>query len=304
MNTRKPDAMIGVGLRHLHYQDALEHDNKQLPIDFVEVHAENFFAKGGITRALLNDVRERYPLSIHGTSLGLGSEVDVPEKVLNAFADLVNTSEPMLVSEHLCFNRAKVEGQVLHSGDLLPIAYNKKSLAQIGANILQVQDAIKRPILIENLSAYVSANALDASAKDTMTEFEFLINMCEQNGCKLLLDLNNLIVNALNQNAHETNSKSRLSQDDLLNALSERLTQLPPSLVGEIHLAGFSEQQVSGFIVDDHGQAVSQQCWDLYKRALQHFGNVATLIEWDSNLPPWSVLTEQARIARQCCNAL
>jgi uncharacterized protein (UPF0276 family) len=289
----KPDSFIGVGLRHLHYDDALNHDNSLAPIDFVEIHAENFFAKGGITQALLLDVREKYELSVHGTSLGLGSNVAVPQNTLSQFADLVRRTEPKLVSEHLCFNRAMLNDKIYHSGDLLPIPFNNASLAKTVDNIQQVQDAIGRPLLIENLSAYLNPSdvpgTLKSAAKDSMSEPEFLIQLCEQAGCGMLLDLNNLIVNALNQGQ---------APAQVIEHVMQHVLQLPANVVGEIHLAGFSEQKVAGFIIDDHGQAVSSQCWLLYQKVLEHFPNVPTLIEWDTNLPAWETLVSQATQAR------
>ncbi|WP_371195065.1 DUF692 family multinuclear iron-containing protein [Glaciecola sp. SC05] len=283
----KPEPCIGLGLRHLHYDQALNHQVEDAPIDFVEIHAENFFAKGGITRALLDDVQNKYSLSVHGTSLGLGSQMALPQDTLAQFVELVNRTQPMLVSEHLCFNRAMVGNKIYHSGDLLPIAYNDASLMQIVGNIQQLQDAIKRPILIENLSAYMLPSDIDESSADTMQEFEFLVSMCEQAGCGLLLDLNNLLVNALNQKSPE-----------VLDSAFAKIKTLPAHLVGEIHLAGFSERQVAGFIIDDHGQAVSEQCWQLYAQVVKHLGHVPTLVEWDTNLPEWQVLVKQTQIAR------
>jgi uncharacterized protein (UPF0276 family) len=283
----KPDACIGVGLRHLHYDEALAHNQSQTPIDFVEIHAENFFAKGGITQALLSDVCEHYQLSVHGTSLRLGSNLPLPQQTLSQFAELVKSTQPKLVSEHLCFNRAMIDDKIYHSGDLLPIAFNEASLAQTVSNIQQVQEAIGRALLIENLSAYLNISEMDPDSRDTMTEPEFLLRLCEMAGCGMLLDLNNLIVNALNQ-----------KHADPIDAVLGHVKQLPKHLVGEIHLAGFSEQKVAGFIVDDHGQAVSQQCWEVYRQTIKRFPSVPTLIEWDTNLPPWETLVDQANKAR------
>ncbi|MFC3120866.1 DUF692 domain-containing protein [Agaribacter flavus] len=283
----QPNPYIGVGLRHPHYEQSLSHNQTEIPIDFVEIHAENFFAEGGITRALLEDVCNKYALSVHGTSLGLGSQLPVPNDILEKFADLVEFTQPRLVSEHLCFNRAAIDKQVVHTGDLLPIAYDNASLLNIVEHIDHVQNKIKRPILIENLSAYLSPQDLSGDVKDTMSEIEFLTEMCRRAGCGLLLDLNNLIVNALNQNV-----------ENPLQSIQSALTPLPADLIGEIHLAGFTDKKVEGFIVDDHGAAVSQQCWDLYEYIVSSFGNKPTLIEWDNNLPEWSVLVAQASTAR------
>lgn len=280
---------IGVGLRHPHYQDAL--DSKPDEVDFLEVHAENFFADGGIVRALLDDVREQYALSVHGTSLGLGSHTPVPESVLTQFADLVSRTDPILVSEHLCFNRALIDGELKHSGDLLPIPYNNDSLEVLGAQIQRVQERIQRPILIENLSAYIDPNVLEPLAEDQFDEITFLNLMCDRTGCGLLLDLNNLLVNAHNANVEKPVEHIL----DALQALSDKN-------VGEIHLAGFNRRKVHGYFVDDHGAEVSDECWQLYQKLQHRFGHVPTLIEWDTQIPSWEVLTEQAKKAHLITN--
>lgn len=313
----KPSSLIGVGLRHSHYSEALapkgasesagnlqEEEDDTHTIDFVEVHAENFFAAGGATHALIHDIAQAYPLSVHGTSLGLGSTLPIPETILQQFTKLVKSTQPMLVSEHLCFNRADINGTVLHSGDLLPIPYNGDSLRTIVAHIQQVQESIQRPLLIENLSAYITPNQLVAHSKDDMTEFEFLVSMCESAGCGLLLDLNNLIINELNRKTAKP-----------LDVILERMNTLPPHIVGEIHLAGFTDQQQlsasaneasspAQFIVDDHGAAVSEQCWQLYEYALQKFPGTPTLVEWDTAIPKWSVLLNEASKVRAIAKAI
>ena len=284
----QPNSPVGVGLRHSHYTQALEDTELNNSIDFVELHAENFFVNGGIAHELLNDIAQKYAISVHGTSLGLGSNLPVPKEVLQQFAQLVALTNAQWVSEHLCFNRAVVNGEVLHSGDLLPLAYNQASLDVLVNNVVQVQDTIKRPILIENLSAYVSASQIDNSAVNEMSEVTFLRALCKQAGCGLLLDINNLIVNALNQ-----------KQANIVEHVYGILQQIPAELVGEIHLAGFSDNTVNGFIVDDHANAVSAQCWQLYQKAKELFGNVPTLIEWDNNLPSWDTLVGEAQKARR-----
>ena len=313
----KPNSLIGVGLRHSHYSEALapalsridalhsrEEEAGMHKIDFVEVHAENFFAAGGATQALIQDIAQAYPLSVHGTSLGLGSTLPVPENVLQQFSKLVKSTQPILVSEHLCFNRAEINGTILHSGDLLPIPYNSDSLRTIVRHIQQVQESIQRPLLIENLSAYITPTQLFAQSKDDMTEFEFLVSMCEAAGCGLLLDLNNLIINELNRKTAKP-----------LDIIQQRLHALPPHIVGEIHLAGFSEQphvassaneanNPAHFIIDDHGAAVSEQCWQLYEYAVQKFPGTPTLVEWDTAIPEWSVLVNEASKARAIAEAI
>jgi uncharacterized protein (UPF0276 family) len=281
-------AITGVGLRHAHYEQALSDLQINKDIDFVELHAENFFAKGGIARELLIDISEKYAVSIHGTSLGLGSNMPVPQDILTQFAEVVEVTQASLVSEHLCFNRANINNHTFHSGDLLPLSYNKASLDVLSNNIDEVQSRLNRPILIENLSAYLEVSSIDDSQSDEYSEFEFLIALCKQSGCGLLLDINNLIVNALNQ-----------KHDNVIELISEKLSALPANIIGEIHLAGYSPQQVNGFIVDDHANYVSQQCWTLYQQAINLFGSKPTLVEWDNNLPQWDVLLAEAKKAKQ-----
>ncbi|MGB3726108.1 MAG: DUF692 domain-containing protein [Glaciecola sp.] len=280
-----------MGLRHPHYNDALNTNavaaNIAKPIDFVEIHAENFFAEGGISQALLHDVAEQYQVSVHGTSLGLGSGMPVPKRVLQKFAKVVAHSKAFLVSEHLCFNRVAYNEQVLHTGDLLPVPYNEHSLETICSHIHQVQDALKRPILIENLSAYLLPSELDEMAQDSMSEISFLVSMANRSGCGLLLDINNMIVNAINQNV-----------SNVVEHVFNNVAQLPAHLIGEIHLAGFSHNTVNGFIVDDHANAVSEQCWELYAKIIALVGHKPTLIEWDNQLPEWHVLVGEATKAK------
>lgn len=285
-----PTPKIGVGLRHIHYNQALSDLPINQNIDFVELHAENFFAQGGITIDILRDIGERYEVSVHGTSLGLGSNCELPSDVLDNFSRVVAISQATMVSEHLCFNRAVLDNKLVHSGDLLPLPYNQQSLQVLANHVSDVQNVLQRCILIENLSAYVNVSELDPEQADSFTEVEFLTTLCEMTGCGLLLDLNNLIVNALNRR-----------EVDAVASVIEHIEKLPQHLIGEIHLAGFSDKQVMGNIVDDHAQAVSEQCWQVYSHAVSRFGCVPTLIEWDNNLPEWEVLVEQAVKARAIC---
>lgn len=282
------EALIGLGLRHPHIDEALSNNPINNNIDFIEIHAENFFAAGGITQALLQDTAQRYKISVHGTSLGLGSALKVPAETLEKFARVVKNANAFLVSEHLCFNRVPTNSGVFHSGDLLPLAYNQQALDTICSNIHQVQDTLKRPILIENLSAYVLPSQLHEQANDSMSEQTFLVSMAEKSGCGLLLDLNNLIVNALNQGV-----------DDPVTYIFKEMSSLPTSLVGEIHLAGFSDTKLNGFIVDDHANFVSEQCWQLYELIIAKLGPKPTLIEWDNELPSWAELVGEAGKAKK-----
>lgn len=270
--------LIGVGLRHVHYSDAL---SSPADIDFIELHAENFFANGGITQSLLSDLNRKYAISLHATSLGLGSSTPIPEQHIHRLTELVTDINPILVSDHACFSWGQLNDITIHAGDLLPIPFNQESLDLITANINLVQKKLGRQLLVENLSAYLTP------PNSTMSEVDFLVNMCQQTQCKLLLDLNNLMVNNMNH--------QRVSP--LEDALAW-IEQLPVNVVGEIHLAGCTPATNNNLVIDDHSQPVSDEVWALYEAALLRFGAVPTLIEWDLDLPPWTVLIGEATKAR------
>ncbi len=269
--------MAGIGLRHAHYAELLE---STPPLGFIEVHSENFFADGGATLQVLQAVRQRYDISLHGVGLALGSAVGIDEHHLEKLARLVERIDPIRVSDHACFARAAItpQAEVLHANDLLPIAFNAASLDILCANVARVQDRLKRSILVENLSAYVSY------ADDEMPEPDFLAALCQRSGCGLLLDVNNLMVNALNAKAVNPLAHCQAFVD-----------AVPMHIVGEIHLAGYV--QTPDIVIDDHGSRVRPDVWRLYQHALQRFGAVPTLIEWDTDIPALSVLLDEAATA-------
>lgn len=277
---------IGVGLRHPHYSDVLasslnakEEDAKS--IDFVEVHSENFFAKGGASRAFIKEVAEKYPVSLHSTALGLGSKAAIAGGYLESLNDLAKVVNPFLMSDHAAFSWSELDGQFVHAGDLLPIAFNQKNLRNMADNIDSVQQLTGRRILIENLSAYLIP-------KDSViAETDFLVALTELTQCGLLVDLNNLVVNANN-----------FSNERSIDYAKQWLQQIPTGIVGEIHLAGFTPANDGEFTIDDHSQPISDVGWQLYQFALQRFGAVPTLIEWDNNLPSWETLLGEAHKAR------
>ena len=269
--------LVGIGLRHAHYAELLD---TTPPLGFIEVHSENFFADGGATLQVLQAVRKLYDVSLHGVGLALGSAVGIDERHLEKLARLVDRIDPIRVSDHACFARATIapHGEVLHANDLLPIAFNAASLDILCANVAQVQDRLQRSILVENLSAYVS------STDDVIAEPDFLVALCHRTGCGLLLDVNNLMVNALNARVANPLAHCQAFVD-----------ALPTHIVGEIHLAGYV--QTPDIVIDDHGSRVRPEVWRLYQHALHRFGAVPTLIEWDTDLPPLSVLLDEASIA-------
>ena len=281
--------MIGVGLRHQHYADVLSQpydqpENNHI-IDFVEVHSENFFAQGGASRALIQDVAKRYPISLHSTALGLGSYAHAANGYLDSLKELIKVLNPFLMSDHAAFSWAELNGDIIHGGDLLPIAFNQKTLMTMADNINALQKSTGRQILIENLSAYIQPE------NSTLSETEFLVKLTDLTQCGLLVDLNNLIVNA---NNFSSKSELEYAQDWLEN--------IPQGLIGEIHLAGYTPVNNDEFIIDDHSQPISNIGWQLYQFTLQRFGKIPTLIEWDNNLPSWNTLLNEAKKARSIAN--
>jgi uncharacterized protein len=275
--------MAGIGLRHPHYRELFE----RLPaLDFVEVHSENFFAAGGAARAVLRQAREHYAVSLHGVGLGLGSAVGIDPWHLDCLAELVAEIEPLRVSDHACFARAPFNGSTIHASDLLPIAFTSASLQLLCNNIAQVQDRLKRPILLENLSAYV------AWPDSSMSESEFLRRVCQQSGCQLLLDVNNLYVNALNARSLQPLQDCCAWIDDLLGeSLSNSAVQ-----IGEIHLAGFTASD--SLVIDDHSARVHADVWQIYAHTVRCLpggtGSRSSLIEWDTDIPALDVLLDEA----------
>lgn len=274
--------MAGIGLRQPHYQALLE---RLPPLAFVEVHSENFFGDGGAALAVLDEARARYPVSLHGVGLSLGSAAGLDARHLERLARLADRIEPVRVSDHVCFARGPWPGgDAVHANDLLPVAFTPGSLDILVRNIDAVQSRLRRPILVENLSAYLS------HADDCIPEPEFLAALCQRSGCQLLLDVNNLVVNGLN-----------LHEGDMAAAQADALTfveALPTGLVGEVHLAGFrAPAQAGQLVVDDHSTAVQPAVWAVYARAVRRFGPVPTLIEWDTDVPALDTLLAQASLA-------
>lgn len=289
--------LVGIGLRQAHAAALRE---LMPPLGFLEVHAENFFADGGAALQALIDWRAHYPISLHGVGLSLGSASGVDAQHLAKLVRLTEQIDPVRVSDHASFGRVAGAGEAtVHASDLLPLAFTAESQDILVRNIAQVQDALQRPILIENLSAYM------AYEDDVIPEVEFLAEVCRRSGCQLLLDLNNLVVNGLNkarraswQGGAPFEAGSALNQ-----ARAEALDHvwsLPPGVVGQLHLAGFRwPEQADRLFIDDHSQRVSPTVWDVYEQALLHLGPVPTLIEWDVDLPPLSVLLDEVRVANE-----
>jgi uncharacterized protein len=263
---------VGIGLRQPHYAELL---NSTPPLGFVEVHSENFFADGGAALAVLHQARAHYPVSLHGVGLALGSAAGLDPWHLDALARLVERIEPVRVSDHACFARVRQGGDVIHAGDLLPIAFTEASLALMVTHVAQVQDSLRRPMLVENLSSYVSF------ADDSMSEPEFFAALCRRSGCGMLLDVNNIMVNALNARV-----------PDPAAACCAFVDALPAGIVGEIHVAGYCE--TDRIVIDDHGSRVRPAVWAVCAHALRRLGPLPVLVEWDTDVPAFDVLLDEA----------
>lgn len=285
---------VGIGWRHPHYGELLQ---RRPDIDFLEVHSENFFARGGAALAVLEQGRALYPVSLHGVGLSLGSAVGLDLWHLDQLAALVQRIDPVRVSDHASFARAPFQGHTVHAADLLPLPFTDEALQVLCTNVSRVQDRLRRPILVENLSAYVQFGT--PTGERGWEEPAFLAELARRTGCQLLVDVNNIYVNALN--AHEA---GRLS--DPLQACRTWLQSITPAAVGEMHLAGHCRvADVHGVIViDDHGSRVCDAVWLLYQHALQCFGPVPTLIEWDTDIPALDVLLDETRRARAAMAAV
>jgi uncharacterized protein len=262
---------VGIGLRQPHYAALMQ---SAPALGFVEVHSENFFADGGASLAVLREVRETYPVSLHGVGLALGSAAGLDPWHLDKLARLVQRIEPVRVSDHASFAR----GPSGHANDLLPIAFTQEALQIMAGNVMRAQERIGRPMLVENLSSYVSF------ADDEMSEAAFFGELCRRTGCGMLLDVNNLMVNALNARAADPAAACRAFID-----------ALPADAIGEIHVAGFCE--TASIVIDDHGSRVRPAVWTLLEHALQRLGPVPVLVEWDTALPEFGVLLDEARQA-------
>lgn len=275
----------GIGWRHPHTADLLE---QRPALAFIEVHSENFFAEGGAALAVLAQARAHYAVSLHGVGLALGSAAGVDVWHLERLAALVERIEPVRVSDHACFARGSFAGESVHAADLLPVPFNREALDVLCANVQRVQDRLKRPLLVENLSAYLRFASSDQH------EADFLVALARRTGCQLLVDVNNVYVNALNAQI------AGLCDDPLAEA-ADWLDRIASGVVGELHLAGHTRVNDGdgAIVIDDHGSRVGAPVWSLYRHALARFGPLPTLIEWDTDIPPLAVLLEEAATAER-----
>ena len=266
---------VGIGLRAPHVAELIASRPR---IGWLEVHTENYLGGGPAARALAR-VREDYPIALHGVGLSLGSAEGLDARHLGRVADLARRLEPALLSEHLSWS---ITGGT-YLNHLLPLPYTEESLDVVAANVLRAQDALGRPLLVENPSSYLRFR------HSAIPEAEFLAALVRRTGCGLLCDVNNVFVSCRN-----------FDRDPV-----EYLDALPADAVGEIHLAGHRRNEAEGRVVliDDHGSPVAEEVWTLYARALARFGPRPTLIEWDTDVPALPVLLAEARRAERVLEA-
>ena len=258
---------FGLGLRKPHYADFID---GQVPVDFVEVISENFMVDGGQPRRILREVREQYPVALHGVSMSIGSADGLNPDYLARLRTLIDEIEPLFVSDHLCWTR--IEG--FNSHDLLPLPYTAEALDVVCANVSRAQDYVGRAMLVENPSSYIAFDGAD------MSEWEFLNALCRRTGCGLLLDVNNIFVSAQNHG---------------LDALAY-IEGVPAERVRQVHLAGHTVGEA--MLIDTHDQPVCASVWDLYARLMPMLGPVATMIERDDDIPPLADLLAELDVAR------
>lgn len=273
MQAEFPFLGFGVGLRRQHYAHVLEN---RPPIDWFEVISENFMVEGGRPLEVLDAIRAQYPIVMHGVSLSIGSVDPLNRVYLCELAALARRCEPAWISDHLCWTG--VGGHNLH--DLLPLPFTDEVVLHVARRIREVQEILERRILIENVSSYM------AYRHSKLSEWEFLAAVANEADCLILLDINNIFVNAFNHRF----------------APEEYIDSVPIGRVAQFHLAG--HQNHGKYLLDTHDHPVCPEVWRLYERAVMRFGAVSTIIEWDDNIPEFDELAAVAGEARSRCKSV
>ncbi|MGE0612472.1 MAG: DUF692 domain-containing protein [Hyphomicrobiales bacterium] len=267
-NTGKPPYLgFGLGLRSQHYRDILDH---WPAVDWFEVISENYMIEGGQPLRILDRIRDRYPVVMHGVSLSIASTAPLDLEYLRRLKGLADRVQPRWISDHLCWTG--VHGINLH--DLLPVPYTKEALDHVCDRVGRVQDFLGRALTLENVSSYVNFG------RSELTEWEFISELTRRTGCWLLFDVNNVYVNSFN---HEFDPK-------------DFVDGVPADRVVQFHIAGHSH--MGTHIIDTHDAAVTGDVWELYDYALKRFGPVSTMIERDDDIPPFAELTAELDQAR------
>ena len=258
---------FGLGLRPEHYRDFTGGAPR---VEWLEVLSENYLVPGGKPLAHLDSIRRDYPMVMHGVSLSVAGSDPLDADYLQQLKALARRVQPAWISDHLCWTG--LGGTNLH--DLLPVPFTREALRHVATRVGKVQDFLGRPLVLENASTYVRF------ADDEMTEWEFLAALVERSGCELLLDVNNVYVNAMN---HGFDPRTFIDA-------------IPVGVVRQIHLAGHTDE--GDHLVDTHDAPVSEPVWELYERSVERFGAVPAMIERDGHIPPLAELLDELQIAR------
>lgn len=262
---------FGLGLRPEHYNAILD---QEPAIDWLEILSENYFVDGGRPLYFLDRIRERYPLVMHGVSLSIGGSDPLDRDYLKSLAALARRVQPELISDHLCWTG--IDGVQLH--DLMPLPHTVEAVRHVARRVRQVQDALGRQLLLENVSSYLRFDG------DELSEWQFLAAIVAESGCGVLLDVNNVYVNSHN---HGFDPRTFLDG-------------LPLGSVQQIHLAGHAvDASGSGLLIDTHDAPVCDAVWALYAHALRRFGDVPAMIERDDHIPPLETLLAELEQARR-----
>jgi uncharacterized protein (UPF0276 family) len=266
-----PNPGLGLGLRSKHFNYILDNNPA---VDWFEVISENFMDSGGRPRHILQQLAERYSIVMHGVSLSIGSTDPLNKEYLTKLKKLAEEIKPLWISDHLCWTGINS----LNTHDLLPVVLNEESLLHICKRINEVQDFLQRPMVFENPSTYLSFK------QSTIAEWDFLRYMTEETGCGLLLDVNNVYVSGFNNDFDPVHY----------------INQLPHDRIVQMHIAG--HQHCGNYIIDTHDRKVAQDVWKLFTLAWQLTGGVATLLEWDSNIPDFEAYHEELLKSKEHMN--
>lgn len=273
MVKKLPNPGLGLGLRSKHFNHILEYNPA---VDWFEVISENFMDSGGRPRHVLRQLAERYPLVMHGVSLSIGSTDPLNREYLEKLKTLAAEVKPLWISDHLCWTGVNS----LNTHDLLPVLLNEESLKHICSRINFIQDFLERPVVFENPSTYLTFK------QSTIPEWEFLRYMTEETGCGLLLDVNNVYVSGFNNDFDPVHY----------------IEQLPHESIVQMHIAG--HQHCGTHIIDTHDRTVVNDVWKLFNLAWQLTGGVATLLEWDSNIPDFETYHTELLKSKQYMSSL
>lgn len=259
---------VGIGLRDPHF-DQLMDDDRGVP--WVELLADNFLARGGLVPRQLERIADRFAVTLHCVGMNLGGTDPLDVDYLKDIRSIAARAQPVWISDHLCFTRC--HGRHYH--DLLPLPYSEEAVRHVAARIARIQDFLGCRLVVENVSAYLRADA-------PLSEAEFVAAVCDEADCALLLDVNNLYVNQVN-----------LGLD-----AREAIARVPLERVREVHLAGYEDK--GGYLVDAHNNCVSEPVWALFRHVARALPDVPVCIEWDNDIPPLAVLLGEADKARSC----